>query len=98
MSHGIPVQANINRGSWAKCALCYYFLFYLFINNNFSLFKNIFTKMTNKMLLCRIIYCSLTAVRVSGDIFVHHQEHLNCIYSFWFYSLVSLSAGVMAEP
>jgi len=44
--------------------------------------------------MCRIIYCSLTAVYVSSDIFAHHQEHLNCNYSFWFYSRVSLSAVV----
>jgi hypothetical protein len=36
------------------------------------------TKMTNKMQLCRIIYCSLAALHVSSDIFAHHQEHLNC--------------------
>jgi hypothetical protein len=51
--------------------------------------------MTNKMQLCRIIYCSLTALRVSSDIIAHQQEHLNCNYSFWFYSRVSLSAAVM---
>ena len=45
------------------------------------------------MQLCRIIYCSLTALHVSSDIFAHHQEHLNCNYSFWFYSRVSLSAA-----
>jgi hypothetical protein len=56
----------------------------------------IFTKMANKMQLCRIIYCSMTALHVSGDIFAHHQEHLNCVYSFWSYSRVS-SAAVMAE-
>jgi hypothetical protein len=49
-----------------------------------------FMKMTDKMQLCRIIYCSLTALHVLSDIFVHHQEHLNCIYSFWYYSRVSL--------
>jgi hypothetical protein len=49
------------------------------------------------MQLRRIIYCSLTALHVSSDIFVHHQEHLNCIYSFWYYSRMSLSAGVMGE-
>jgi len=37
------------------------------------------TKMTNKMQLCRIICYSLAAVHVSSDIFVHHQEHQNCI-------------------
>jgi hypothetical protein len=44
------------------------------------------------MQLCRIIYCSLTALHVSRDIFAHHLEHLNCNYSFWFYSRVSWSA------
>jgi len=48
------------------------------------------------MQLCRIIYCSSTALHVSSDIFAHHQEHLICNYSFWFYSRV-LSAAVMAE-
>ena len=57
----------------------------------------IFTKMTNKMQLCRIIYCTLTAVHVSSDIFAHHQEHLNCNYSFWFYLRVSWSSAVMFE-
>jgi len=32
------------------------------------------------------MYCSLTALHVSSDIFAHHQEDLNCIYSFWYYS------------
>jgi hypothetical protein len=31
------------------------------------------------MHLCRIIYYSLAALHVSSDIFVNHQEHLNCI-------------------
>jgi hypothetical protein len=52
--------------------------------------------MTNKIQLCRIIYCSLTALHVSSDIFAHHQEHLNCNYIFWFYSLASLPAAAMA--
>jgi hypothetical protein len=47
--------------------------------------------MTNKMQLCRIIYCSLTSLHVSSDIFTHHQEHLNCMYSFWCYSHASFS-------
>jgi len=46
----------------------------------------VFTKMINKMQLCWIIYCSLSALHVSSYIFAHHQEHLNCNYSFWFYS------------
>jgi len=40
---------------------------------------NSYTKMTNKMQLCRIIYYSLAALHVSSDIFAHHQEHLKCI-------------------
>jgi hypothetical protein len=49
------------------------------------------------MQLCRIIYCSLTALHVSSDIFAHHQEHLNCIYSFWYYWRMSWPAGAMGE-
>ena len=53
--------------------------------------------MTNKMQQYRIIYCSLAALHVSSDIFAHHQEHLNCIYSFWYYPRESLPAGFMGE-
>jgi len=49
--------------------------------------------MTNKMQECRIIYCSLAALHVSSDIFAHHQEHLNCIYSLWYYTRESLPAS-----
>jgi len=35
--------------------------------------------MPNKMQLYRKIYYSLAALHVSGDIFAHRQEHLNCI-------------------
>ena len=38
-----------------------------------------YTKMTNKMQLCRIIYYSLAALHVSSDIFTHLQDHLKCI-------------------
>ena len=38
-----------------------------------------YTKMTNKMQLCRIMYYSLAALRVLSYIFAHYQEHLNCI-------------------
>jgi len=37
----------------------------------------------------------LTAQHVSSDIIAHHQELLNCNYSFWFYSRLSLPAAVM---
>jgi len=33
-------------------------------------------KVTNKMQLYRLIYFSLSALHVSGDIFAHYQEHL----------------------
>jgi len=67
------------------------------VTSNKQTLPIIFTKMANKMQLCRIIYYSLAALHVSSYIFAHHQEHLNCIYSFWFYSRMSLSAAVMAE-
>jgi len=41
--------------------------------------------------------CSLTAQHVSSDIIAHHQELLNCNYSFWFYTRLSLPAAIMAE-
>jgi len=53
--------------------------------------------MTNKMQLCRIIYCSLTALHVSSDIFAHHQKHLNCIYSFWYCPRASLPAAASCQ-
>ena len=51
--------------------------------------------MTNKMQQCRIIYGSLAALHVSSDTFAHHQEHLNCIYSLWYYTHMLLPAGIM---
>jgi len=33
-------------------------------------------KVTNKMQLYRLIYYSLSALRVSVDIFAHHKEHM----------------------
>jgi len=53
--------------------------------------------MTNKMQLCRIIYYSLAVLHVLSDIFDHHQEHLNCIYSFWYYTRMLLPAGIMRQ-
>jgi hypothetical protein len=52
------------------------------------------------MQLCRInllFPCSLAALHVSNNVIAHHQEHLNCSYSFWFYSRVSLSAAFVAD-
>ena len=34
-------------------------------------------KVSNKMQLYRLIYYSRSALRVSGNVFAHHQEHLN---------------------
>jgi hypothetical protein len=47
----------------------------------------------NKMQLCRIVYCYLTVVHVSSDIFAHHKAHLNYNYNFSFYLRVSLSVA-----
>jgi len=33
-------------------------------------------KVTNKIQLYRLIYFSLSALHVSGDVFAHHQGHL----------------------
>jgi len=56
------------------------------------------------MQLCRIIYYSYLIIIITWLLYIFratlsliHQEHLNCSYSFWFYSRVSLSAAVMAE-
>jgi len=45
----------------------------------------------------RIIYYSLAVVHISSDIFAHYQEHLNCIYSFWYYTRILLPVGIMGE-
>jgi len=50
------------------------------------------------MQLCKIsllFFCFLVALHVSSEVIAHHQEHLKCSYSFWFYSRVPLSAAVM---
>ena len=49
--------------------------------------------MTNKVQLRRIIFCPLIALNISSDIFSYLQEHLNCNFSFLFYSRLSLSAA-----
>jgi hypothetical protein len=41
-----------------------------------------------------LIHCSLTAQHVSSDIIAHYQELLNCNYTFWFYSCLSLPAAI----
>ena len=49
------------------------------------------------MQLCSIIYYSLADLHVSSDIFAHHQEHLNCIYNFWYHIRMLLPVGIMGE-
>jgi hypothetical protein len=50
-----------------------------------------YTKMTNKMQLCRIIYYSLAAVHVSSDIFAHRQEHLTVLQLLVLHTYVAAS-------
>jgi len=40
-------------------------------------------EVTNKMQLYRLIYYSLSALHVSGDVFAHHQEHLTLLSVTW---------------
>jgi len=47
------------------------------------------------MQLCRVIYYSLAALHVSSYVFTLHQEHLNCIYSLWYYTCISLPVGIV---
>jgi len=42
-----------------------------------SVHRDTIVKVTNKMQLYRLIYFSLSALHVSGDVFAHHQEHLS---------------------
>ena len=57
-------------------------LFYLFDVHE-SVHRDTIMKVTNKMQLCRLIYYSLSALHVSGDVFAHHQEHLAVYYNIW---------------
>ena len=41
-----------------------------------SVYHDTIMKVTNKMQLYRLIYFSLSALCVLGDLFAHHQEHL----------------------
>jgi hypothetical protein len=38
--------------------------------------RDVIMNTTNKMQLYRLIYFSLLALHVSGDVFAHHQEYL----------------------
>ena len=41
-----------------------------------SVHRDAIMNSTNKMQLCRLLYYSLSALHVSGEVFAHHQEHL----------------------
>jgi hypothetical protein len=41
-----------------------------------SVHRDTIMKVTNKMQLYRLIYFSMAALHVLGDVFAHHQEHL----------------------
>ena len=49
------------------------------------------------MQLYRLIYYSQSALLVSGDVFVHHQEHLTVFTASGSIHNKSLPAGVMDE-
>ena len=51
--------------------------------------------MSNKMHLCRIIYYSLAALHVSGGNFRSSSGESILYYSFWYYTRMSLLAGIM---
>jgi len=79
-----PQQADITRiiiYSPLKKTLIYRYHFFLLPNIILQVIFHykLYTKMTTKMQLCRIIYYSLAAPHVLSGIFAHHQEHLNCI-------------------
>jgi hypothetical protein len=40
-----------------------------------SVHRDTIMKVTNQLQLYRLIYFSLSALHVSGDVFAHHQEH-----------------------
>jgi hypothetical protein len=64
-----------------------------------TLLLTFFLQKTNKMQMCRIIYRPLNALHVSSDIIAHHhQEHQNCIYSFWLYACGSSAADSNRRP
>jgi len=44
--------------------------------SEFRIHLLLITKTTKKMQLCRLIYYSVPALHVSGDVFSHHQELL----------------------
>ena len=49
--------------------------------------------MTNKIQLLGLFICTQSALHVSGDVFVHHQEHLTAFTA----SGMLLQADVMDE-
>jgi len=46
-----------------------------YLDIHVSVHRDIITKTTNKIQLCRLIYYSLSGLHVSGDVFSYNQEH-----------------------
>jgi len=86
------ISARLFAVAGHKTVICDYKL-----DNHGSVLHDKITKMTNKMHLCGIICCFLATLHVSSNIFAHNQEHQNCVYSFRYYSRMSLPAGVTDE-
>ena len=63
-------QCNCQRTDFHETQFCWVTVSKLDIHG--SVHHDRITKLTNKMQLCRIIYCSLTALHVSSDNFAHH--------------------------
>jgi hypothetical protein len=56
------------------------------------------TKTTNQMQLYRLIYYSKSALRVSGKVFAHHQEHFSvCTVSGGSNSSISSSSSTSSS-
>jgi hypothetical protein len=47
-----------------------------------SVHRDLITKTANKMQLCRLIYYSLSALHVSGNVSAHHREHLTVFTAY----------------
>jgi len=46
-----------------------------FVDVHESVHHDTIMKVTNRMQLYRLIYFSLSALHVSGDVFAHYQDH-----------------------
>ena len=53
--------------------------------------------MTNKMQIFDLFIYTQSALCFSGDVFVHHREHLTVFTCFWYSPPMLLPGGVMDE-